>query len=163
MLDLKNMPDEEFSILVIPSAPQTVMYVRVEEAGSVLLSSKMAEILAKAPVQLRFNKDCTAIQISTGECENSVTFPKSGRKTVPNAAKILRDHRISFPVFFRGDIYGEAGKWRGAHQPLPTGRPSQITRGTKKNYISFHGNTTRCSRGILTSGESIYWTSQASS
>ena len=31
MLDLKNMPDEEFSILVTPSAPQTVMYVRVEE------------------------------------------------------------------------------------------------------------------------------------
>lgn len=67
MLDLKNMSDEEFSILVTPSAPQAAMYVRVEEPGSVLLSSKVAEILAKVPVQLRFNRDCTAIQISTGE------------------------------------------------------------------------------------------------
>ncbi len=104
MLDLKNIPDEEFSILVTLAAPQTVMYVSVEETGSVLLSSKVAEILAKVPAQLLFNKDCTATQISTGECENSVIFPKSGRKTVPNAAKIFRDHRISFSVFFRGDI-----------------------------------------------------------
>lgn len=133
MLDLKNMPDEEFSILVTPSAPQTVMYVRVEETGSVLLSSKVAEILAKIPVQLRFNKDCTALQISTGECENSVIFPKNGRKTVPNAAEILRDHRISFPAVFHGKVYGEAGKWRGERQPNPTGRPSQIIHGTKKN------------------------------
>ena len=130
---MKNILDEEFSILVTPSAPQTVMHVRVEETGSVLLSSKVAEILAKVPVQLRFNKDCTALQISTGECENSVIFPKSGRKTVPNAANILRDHRISFPVVFRGDIYGEADKWRRARQPNPAGKPSQITRGTKKN------------------------------
>ena len=133
MLDLKNMPDEEFSILVTPSAPQTVMYVRVEETGSVLLSSKVAEILAKIPVQLRFNKDCTALQISTGECENSVIFPKNGRKTVSNAAEILRNHRISFPAVFHGKVYEEAGKWRGERQPNPTGRPSQITHSTKKN------------------------------
>lgn len=133
MLDLKNMSDEEFSILVTPSAPQAAMYVRVEETGSVLLSSKVAEILANVPVQLRFNRDCTAIQISTGESDSSVIFPKSGRKTIPNAAKILRDHNISFPVVFRGDICGETGKWRGERQPNPSGRPSQITRNTKKN------------------------------
>lgn len=43
MLDLKNMTDEEFSILVTPSAPQAAMYVKIEETGSVLLSSKVAE------------------------------------------------------------------------------------------------------------------------
>lgn len=63
MLDLKNITDEEFSILVTPSAPQAAMYVKVEETGSVLLSSKVAEKLTKMPVQIRFNKDCTAIQI----------------------------------------------------------------------------------------------------
>ena len=133
MLDLKNMSDEEFSILVTPSAPQAAMYVKVEETGSVLLSSKVAEKLAKMPVQIRFNKDCTAIQISAAGSADSGTFPKNGRKTVPNAAEILRDHRISFPAVFRGKVYGEAGKWRGDRQPNPTGRPSQITRGTKKN------------------------------
>lgn len=94
MLDLKNMSDEEFSILVTPSAPQAAMYVKVEETGSVLLSSKVAKKLAKMPVQIRFNRDCTAIQISEAGSADSVTFPKNGRKTVPNAAKILRENRI---------------------------------------------------------------------
>ena len=49
MLDLKNMPDEEFSILVTPSAPQTVMYVRVEETGSVLLNSKVQKYWQRYP------------------------------------------------------------------------------------------------------------------
>ena len=132
MLDLKNMPDEEFSILVAPSAPRTVMYVRIEEDGSVLLSSKAAEKLVKIPVQIRFNKNCTAIQIAAAESENSVTFPKSGRKTVPKAAKILKENGIPFPAVFHGDICGEAAKWRGERQLNPTGKPSQISRGIKK-------------------------------
>lgn len=132
MLDLKSMPDEEFSILVTPSASRAVMYVRVEENGSVLLSSKVAEKLAKVPVQLRFNKDCTAIQISAAGCESSMTFPKSGRKTVPNAAKILKENKIPFPVVFRGDLCGETAKWRGKRQVNPTEKPSRITRGIKK-------------------------------
>lgn len=133
MLNLKSMPDEEFSILVTPSASRrTVMYVKVEENGSILLSSKVAEKLAKVPVQLRFNKDCTAIQISAAGCESSMTFPKSGRKTVPNAAKILKENKIPFPVVFYGDICGETAKWRGERQVNPTEKPSQITRGTKK-------------------------------
>lgn len=107
MLDLKNITDEEFSILVTPSAPQAAMYVKVEETGSVLLSSKVAEKLTKMPVQIRFNKDCTAIQICVAGSGDSVTFPKSGRKTVPNAAKILRENRIQFPAIFNGEICGE--------------------------------------------------------
>ena len=48
-LDLKRMPDEEFSILVTPSVPKTVMCVKVEENGNALLCSKAAERLAKIP------------------------------------------------------------------------------------------------------------------
>lgn len=132
MLDLKNMTDEEFSILVTPSAPQAAMYVKIEETGSVLLSSKVAEKMAKMPVQIRFNKDCTAIQICAAGSGDSVTFPKSGRKTVPNAAKIHRENRIQFPAIFNGEICGENVKWRGALQVNPTGKPSQTIRSTRK-------------------------------
>ena len=120
MLDLKNITDEEFSILVTPSAPQAAMYVKV------------AEKLTKMPVQIRFNKDCTAIQICVAGSGDSVTFPKSGRKTVPNAAKILRENRIQFPAIFNGEICGENVKWRGALQVNPTGKPSQTIRSTRK-------------------------------
>lgn len=99
MLDLKNITDEEFSILVTPSAPQAAMYVKVEETGSVLLSSKVAEKLTKMPVQIRFNKDCTAIQICVAGSGDSVTFPKSGRKTVPNAAKSSERTEFNFQQF----------------------------------------------------------------
>ncbi len=132
MLDLKSIPDEDFSILVTPSAPRSVMYVRVEEDGKVLLSSKVSEKMAKIPVQLRFNKDCSAIQISAAGCESSVTFPKSGRKALPNASEILKEHGVPFPAVFHGDICGDAVKWRGELQPNPTGGHSQITRGTRK-------------------------------
>ena len=103
------MTDEEFSILVTPSVPQAAMYVKVEETGHVQLSSKVAEKLAKMPVQIRFNRDCTAIQICAVGSADSVTFPKSGRKAVPNAAKILRENQVN-----------------------PTGKPSQTIRGTRK-------------------------------
>lgn len=108
------------------------MYVKVEETGSVLLSSIVAEKLAKMPVQIRFNRDCTAIQICAAGSADSVTFPKSGRKAVPNAAKILRENRIQFPAIFNGEICGENTKWRGERQVNPTGKPSQTIRGTKK-------------------------------
>lgn len=81
MLDLKSMSDEEFSILVTPSAPQAAMHVKVGETGNVALSSKVTEKLVKIPVQIRFNKNCTAIQIAAAGSEGSVTFPKIRRKT----------------------------------------------------------------------------------
>lgn len=132
MLNLKNIPDEEFSILVAPPVQQAAMYVKVEENGSVVLGSKVAEKLAKIPVQVRFNKDCTAIQIAAAEGESSVVFPKSGRKTIPNAVSILKENGVPFPVVFNGEICGEALKWRGARQVNPTERLLQTTRGTKK-------------------------------
>lgn len=99
MLDLKNMTDEEFSILVTPSAPQAAMYVKVEETGSVLLSSKVAEKLAKMPVQIRFNKDCTAIQICVAESGDSVTFPKSVEKQFPMPQKFSERTEFNFQQF----------------------------------------------------------------
>ncbi|MGO5061560.1 hypothetical protein ACTQ3Z_07230 [Lawsonibacter sp. LCP25S3_F5] len=132
MLDLKNMSDEEFSILVTPPTPQAIMYVKIEENGNVLLSSKVAEKLAKTPVQIRFNRDCTAIQIAVAGSTNSVTFPKSGRKTMPNAVKILKENKIPLPAIFNGELCEETTKWRGERQTNPTGRLSPTTRNTKK-------------------------------
>ena len=131
-LDLKRMPDEEFSILVTPSVPKTVMYVKVEENGNALLCSKAAERLAKIPDQLRFNKDCTAIQLFAAGSESNVIFPKSGRKTMPNAAKLLAERKAPFPVVFRGEFFEETNKWRGERQSNPTMWPSQTTRSTRK-------------------------------
>lgn len=133
MLDLRSMSDDEFSILVTPTAPQAVMYIKISEDGAVLLSSKVAEKYAKVPVQIRFNRDCSAIQISqTSEEMNSVTFPKNGRKKLPNAAQILKQNKLSFPVTFQGYICGEAEKWRGERQQNPIIKPLQTTHGTKK-------------------------------
>ena len=112
--------------------PRKESEAKVEETGSVLLSSKVAEKLAKMPVQIRFNRDCTAIQICAAGSADSVTFPKSGRKAVPNAAKILRENRIQFPAIFNGEICGENTKWRGERQVNPTGKPSQTIRSTRK-------------------------------
>lgn len=133
MLDLRSMSDDEFSVLVTPSIPQAAMSIRIDEDGMVLLSSKVAEKYAKVPVQIRFNRDCSAIQISQASEEmNSVTFPKNGRKKLPNAAQILKQNKLSFPVTFQGYICGEAEKWRGARQLNPTQKPSQTTRDAKK-------------------------------
>ena len=49
MLDLKNMTDEEFSILVTPSAPQAAMYVKVEETGSVCSAVKWQKNWQRCP------------------------------------------------------------------------------------------------------------------
>lgn len=52
-----------------------MLKMEIEETGSVALSSKVAEKLRKIPIQIRFNKECTAIQIAAAESESSVTFP----------------------------------------------------------------------------------------
>lgn len=111
---------------------QPKAHKQIEETGNVALSSKVAEKLVKIPVQIRFNKDCTAIQIAAAESESSVTFPKSGRKTIPNAVKILKENRIPFSVIFSGELCEDAAKWRGERRINPTDVLLQTTRGTKK-------------------------------
>lgn len=95
-------------------------------------TDKVAEKLVKIPVQVRFNKDCTTIQIAAAESESSVTFPKSGRKAIPNAVKILKENRIPFSVIFSGALCEDAAKWRGERRINPTDVLLQTTRGTKK-------------------------------
>lgn len=64
MLDLRSMSDEEFSVLVTPSVPQAAMYVRVEESGKILLSSKVEKlqrrlftfVLTRITLQSKFQK-----------------------------------------------------------------------------------------------------------
>lgn len=133
MLDLKSMSDEEFTILITPSVPQAAMYVKVEESGKILLCSKIAEKIAKKSVQIRFNQSYTAIQISESTTkENIVIFPKSGRKTVPNAAEMLKKNKVPLPAVFQGYFCTEFEKWRGERQQNPITKSSPTTRGTKK-------------------------------
>ena len=51
MLDLRSMSDDEFTVLVTPTVPQTTMRVTVEESGKILLSSKVAAKLSQTPMQ----------------------------------------------------------------------------------------------------------------
>ena len=135
MLDLESMADEEFSVLVTPSISQVTMHVTVEESGKIILSSKVAEKLSKIPVRVQFNQDCTAIQISqtTVEAgENSIIFPKNGRKAGLNAAKILKERHIPLPAVFSGHFCKESNKWRGERQVNPISKRSTISRNTKK-------------------------------
>ena len=133
MLDLSSMSDEEFTVLVTPSVPQAAMYVTVEESGKVYLSSKVAEKVAKTPVHIRFNRDYTAIQISKADAqEKSILFPKNGRKSIPDAAGILKRNHIPLPAVFQGYFCTEFEKWRGERQPNPTAKPSPTIRNTKK-------------------------------
>lgn len=133
MLDLRNMSDEESTMVVAPSVPQASAHITVNEEGQVLLSSKAAGIFANKPVQLRFNRDFTAIQLAlTEEDPNSVIFPKNGRRKLPNAAELLKRNHIPFPAVFQGCFFQEFGKWRGERQQNPTVKSSASTRSTKK-------------------------------
>lgn len=134
MLDLRSMSDEEFAIVVTPSAPQTATHITIDESGKVLLSSKVAEQFAKKSVQLRFNKDFTAIQLAQLSAEadlNSIVFPKNGRKTLWNATELLKKNHIPLPAVYQGYCL-ESGKWRGERQQNPTVKSSASTRNTKK-------------------------------
>ena len=85
------------------------------------------------PVHIRFNKDYTAVQISKADMhEKSILFPKNGRKTVPDAAEILKRNHIPLPAVFQGYFCAEFDKWRGERQQNPTEKPSPTTRGTRK-------------------------------
>lgn len=134
MLDLRSMSDEEFTIVVTPSVPQAATHITIDESGKVLLSSKIAEKFAKKPVQLRFNKDFTAIQLAQLSAETDsgcIVFPKSGRKTLEDATALLKQNRIPFPAVYQGYCL-EPGKWRGERQQNPTAKSSASTRNTKK-------------------------------
>ena len=135
MLDLRSMSDEEFTVLVIPSVPQTAMHVTVEESGKISLSSKVAEKLSQIPVQIYFKRDYSAIQISPAISqteESSIIFPKNGRKGGLNAAEKLEESNIPLPAVFCGYFCDESNKWRGERQLNPTSKPSPTSRSTKK-------------------------------
>ena len=134
MLDLRNMTDEEFSIIVTPSTPQTAMQITINESGKVAMSGKLAQKFSKKPVQLRFNRDFSAIQLEESpenEEYNSITFPKNGRKTIANATELLKENRIPLPAVFQGYCLNDT-KWRGERQQNPTMKSSSSTRNAKK-------------------------------
>lgn len=134
MLDLKNMSDAEFSILVTPSVTQSILQVRIDENDRVQLGSKLAKQFGNKPVQLRFNPDFTALQIALAEDLHTdcFAFPKNGRKTIRGITDYFRKSRIPFPVVFRGILLDDSAKWRGERQPNPTGKPSPTSRTTKQ-------------------------------
>lgn len=123
MLDLASMTNEDFCTPITPPVSRTAAQIVIDESGMVSLSSKLALKFSKKPVQLRFNKDRTAIQISyaeSGADPLSIIFPKSGRKPLPSAQELLKQKRITFPAVFRSYEPLDGEKWRGAHMVNPT-------------------------------------------
>lgn len=74
MSDLRKMSDEEFSVLVTSPAPQAALQVTIRENDHVQLNSKLSRQLAKKPVQLRFNPDLSALQISLVDDDQTDRF-----------------------------------------------------------------------------------------
>ena len=131
MLNLKNLPDEEFSIVVTPPIPQSNVQLTISQSGHVYLSSKLAQHFSKRPVQLSFNRDYTAVQLLQLPSEsdpNCLVFPKNGRKLIPNAAELLQGKRIPCPI-----MSDTAEKWRGGYYKNPTAKSSNDSRNTKKS------------------------------
>ena len=116
MLDLRNMSDEEFSIVVRSSAPQSTLQVTFNENGYVQFNSKLAEKFARKIVQLGFNPGFTALQVACTEepiDDSKYIFPKNGRKKIPEVADYFKKAHIPFPVVFCGILLENGEKWRG--------------------------------------------------
>ena len=135
MLDLRNMSDEEFSIVVRSSAPQSTLQVTFNENGYVQFNSKLAEKFARKIVQLGFNPVFTALQVACTEepiDDSKYIFPKNGRKKIPEVADYFKKAHIPFPVVFCGILLENGEKWRGERQVNPTEKPLQTSRSIKK-------------------------------
>lgn len=135
MLDLRNMSDEEFSIVVRSSAPQSTLQVTFNENGYVQFNSKLAEKFARRIVQLGFNPGFTALQVACTEepiDDSKYIFPKNGRKKIPEVADYFKKAHIPFPVVFCGILLENGEKWRGERQVNPTEKPLQTSRSIKK-------------------------------
>lgn len=135
MLDLKNMSDADFCVVVTPPVPRSALQVTLYETGKVTLSGKLAEQFSGKPVEIRFNKARTAMQISClpePSDGKPIVFPKNGRKSIPSAAEQLRAAAVALPAVFRSYDLPENGKWRGAHQENPTKKSSASSRSTKQ-------------------------------
>ena len=135
MLDLRNMSDEEFSIVVRSSAPQSTLQVTFNENGYVQFNSKLAEKFARKIVQLGFNPGFTALQVACTEepiDDSKYIFPKNGRKKIPEVADYFKKAQIPFPVVFCGILLENGEKWRGERQVNPTEKPLQTSRSIKK-------------------------------
>ena len=135
MLDLRTMSDEEFSIVVRSSAPQSTLQVTFNENGYVQFNSKLAEKFARKIVQLGFNPGFTALQVACTEepiDDSKYIFPKNGRKKIPEVADYFKKAHIPFPVVFYGILLENGEKWRGERQVNPTEKPLQTSRSIKK-------------------------------
>ena len=134
VLDLNAMSEDEFSILVRPRASQPVLQITVDESGRITLNNKLSAQLAAKPLELRFNPDFTAMQLSLLQetFDHFFAFGKNGRKTIPEAALLLKEARVPLPAVFRGSFCAGGQEWRGQRQPNPTTGPLPTTRKTKQ-------------------------------
>lgn len=132
MIDLRNMPEENFSVSITPPALRSTLQLTINGEGYVSLNSKLIELFAKKPVQIRFTQDFSAMQITCVAEEDSFVFPKSGRKYIPEIVGRMNALHISFPAGYRGLLMENDMKWRGGRLENPTIKRSQTTHTTGK-------------------------------
>lgn len=135
MLDLASMTNDDFCTPITPSPSRAAAQIVIDESGMVFLSHKLALKFSKRPVQLRLDKTRTAIQISYAESDTdplSIIFPKSGRKSLPNASELLRKERIALPAVFCSYEPLDGEIWRGAYAENPTTSSPSASQTKKK-------------------------------
>ena len=126
----KTLKRENFTILILPPENRvSIQCVRIYEDGKFNMNGKLASVLGGQSFEIRFTKDAESLALFPAENRpETVRFPKSGSRKLPDATRFLTQNKFAFPAqydvwfneaesFWQGDLIANPARGRSKQRP----------------------------------------------
>ncbi len=136
----QKLKREQFTIQIHPPVARSALQcINIYENGELALNGKLAQTIYGQPFLLAFTDDARALAlIPTEKSTDTIQFPKSGRKHIPDAIELLNKKKIPFPAQYEVWFNQEESFWQGDLSENPTNKhplaQQKSAQKSKKSY-----------------------------
>jgi hypothetical protein len=131
----KDIPLDSFTIVVAtPINRLSTTCVNIYEDGKFNMNGKLASILGGKSLLIGLTDSCRNMCIiEADDTVESIKFPQSGSRRLPDLVSILKNHGLSFPARYKF-WYSEATKsWQGEYIENPVKKHLAKPQNSKKD------------------------------
>lgn len=123
----QKLKREQFTIQIHPPVARSALQcINIYENGDFTLNGKLAQVIHGQPFLLVFTGDARAFAlIPTEKSTDTIQFPKSGRKRIPDVTELLNKKKIPFPAQYEVWFNQEERFWQGDLSENPMREHSQ--------------------------------------
>ena len=126
----QKLKKEQFTIQIHPPIARSALQcINIYENGDFTLNGKLAQTIHGQAFLLAFTSDARALALIPAEkSTETIQFPKSGRKRIPDVSELLKRKKIVLPAQYEVWFNREENFWQGDLAENPTKEHSKAQR-----------------------------------